>query len=135
MPEIARVEEAAEGLDFGPLQSSQIGPAYDQVTGEPGGEVWTRQIDHGREVVFEGIEKLFAQAGAFVNGLAPILHEQSQVTCLHIIRFPVGESIAMLLEQFEQEVAIEQIALGTALLKSFAQAGQGGGVEQGEGSG
>lgn len=36
----------------------------------------------------------------------------------------------MLLEQFEQEVAIEQIALGTALLESFAQAGEGGGIDQ-----
>ena len=52
------------------------------------------------------------------------------MTSLHIIRFPVGESIAMLLEQFEQEIAIEQIALGAALLESFTQASQGGGVDQ-----
>ena len=36
-PEIVRVEETAEGLDFSALQSSQVGPAQDQVAGESGG--------------------------------------------------------------------------------------------------
>src|SRR5438105_954085 len=52
------------------------------------------------------------------------------MTCLHIIGLPTGKSIAMLLDQFEQKITVERVALGPALLESFAQVSQSGGINR-----
>lgn len=69
------------------------------------------------------------QFSPLVNGLTPALVEESQLAGQFIIGFPSLEPIAMIIEQFTNELCIGAIIFGAPWTKGLAKAGHLTGID------